>query len=96
MGSPVKAAYNLWIAAARYGRPTIKADRAIRLDRALVDERRARMDRGAAVPLEDERRDPAVTEEDGGRQPDEAAAEIRTGTSSANVRKTASPSCRSR
>ena len=52
-----------------------QADRAVRLDRALVDQCGARVDRGAAVPLDDERGHTVMTEEDGRRQPDEAAAD---------------------
>ena len=55
------------------------ADRAVRLDRALVDESSPRVDRRAAMPLENERRHAVMTEEDRGRQPDEAAADDQNG-----------------
>ncbi len=57
----------------------LQADGAIRLHRALVDERGPRVDRGAAVALEDERRDAVMSEEHRCRQPDEAAADDQDG-----------------
>ncbi len=53
----------------------LQADRAVGLDRALADERGSRVDRRAAVPLEHERRNAVVAQEDRSRQPDEAAAD---------------------
>ena len=57
----------------------LDADHPVRLDGPLVDECRSWVDRGAAVPFDDERGDAVVTEEDGRRQPDEAAADDQDG-----------------
>ena len=53
----------------------LEADASPQLDRALEEERRARVDRRPRMPLHDERRDAVVREEERGREPDEAAAD---------------------
>ena len=57
----------------------LQADRAVRLDRALVDQCGARVDRGAAVPLDDERGHTVMPEEHRRRQSDEAASDDQDG-----------------
>ena len=57
----------------------LQADGAICLHGALVDERGARVDRGAAMALEDERGHAVMPEKDRSRQSDEAAADDENG-----------------
>ena len=53
----------------------LQAEAAVDLDAALAHERRPRMNRGAGMPLDDERRNAAGRQEQRGREPDQAAAD---------------------
>ena len=67
------------LAAGRVLDLALEPDRAVGLHRALADQRRARMDGGSPMALDDEGRHPARAEEDGRRQPDKAAADDQDG-----------------
>ena len=53
----------------------LQAERAVQLDGPLADERRAGVDRGPGMPLDDERRDALRPQEHRGREADEAPAD---------------------
>ena len=57
----------------------LEADGAVELDRALVEERGARVDRSAGMPLDDERLDAVPAQEEPRREPDEAPADDQNG-----------------